>query len=66
MSGTIAEERWQPVLLVLNKRLECSCGSLATIIVGTIPDNPEKYFLVEMATWCQDCFVSQAEEEEPS
>lgn len=62
--STIAEARWQPVVLMLNKRMDCSCGALATIVVGTIPDDPEKYCdLANVDAWCQDCFNRASQEE---
>jgi hypothetical protein len=55
--------RWQPVLLTLNKRLECECGYLATIVSGKVSE--EKYNVLEEAdVWCQDCYFKAIEEQE--
>lgn len=49
--------KWQPVLLVVTKRIECQCGALATVISGRGPERDEPYYLLdEVDAWCQDCF----------
>lgn len=61
----MSEAKWQPVMLVKQDRLECSCGALAifvcleedTLLTG------EKTF--DYTAWCQECFArAQREEEE--
>lgn len=52
--------KWQPLLLVLRSgdRLECACGALATVVIGSIPDDPERQDeLEDVDTYCQSCFV---------
>jgi hypothetical protein len=57
------EQRWQPVILVLDKRLDCKCGALASFVTGKVVDN--KYnSLEEVDVWCQPCFAKAQEEEE--
>lgn len=47
--------RWQPVVVVLNGRLECQCGNLAIFVTGKIVQ--AKYnALEEVDCWCQSCF----------
>jgi hypothetical protein len=61
--STIAEARWQPVVLMLNRRMDCSCGALATIVTGTIPDDQGDIVLRDADSWCQDCFNKASQEE---
>jgi hypothetical protein len=59
------EIKWQPVCLILNKRLECECGALAVLVSGNIPDDEEYNVMEDVDVWCQDCFEkSQHEEKE--
>jgi hypothetical protein len=63
--STIAESRWQPVVLIVNKRLECKCGALATFVSGKIATNPDDYnVLNDVDVWCQDCFEKAQEEQQ--
>jgi hypothetical protein len=56
-------EKWQPVLLILDRRLECKCGSLATIVVGSVSDTNDTYnILDDVDVWCQECFSREQEE----
>lgn len=60
------DAKWQPLVLMLRvgDRLECKCGSLATIIVGSLPSDPEHYYntLEDVDVWCQSCFVKAQDE----
>lgn len=49
------KEKWQPVMLVFNRRLECRCGALAIIITGTFL-NERGTVLEGFDAWCQDCY----------
>ena len=57
--------KWQPVVLVLEgRRLECSCGALATFVTGKMPATTEEYnVLDDVDAWCQECFAKAQEEE---
>ena len=55
--------KWQPVMLVINKRLECKCGNLAIFVVGKIVDD-EYNSMDEVDVWCQDCWDKAQQEEE--
>lgn len=56
--------KWQPVMLVVNRRLECKCGTLAVFVSGKVADG-EYNSLEEVDVWCQDCFTkAQAQEEQ--
>ena len=55
--------KWQPVMLVINRRLECACGALAIFVTGRI-DTDEYNTLDEVDVWCQGCFKKAQEEEE--
>ena len=56
--------KWQSVMLILSKRLECQCGNLALFVVL---DNTEKQVDgkedMDYTSWCQDCF-EQAQQKE--
>ena len=58
-------KRWQPVVMVVNRRLECKCGALAVFITGILSEKNEEYNIMEQVdVWCQDCFDKAQEEEE--
>jgi hypothetical protein len=56
---TMYTAKWQPIVIFLRigNRLECSCGALATIVVGSIPDSDESSSLDDVDVYCQSCFV---------
>lgn len=58
------QTKWQPVMVVTDKRLECLCGNLAVIITGKAPDNDEYNSLEEVDAWCQSCFEKHQREEQ--
>lgn len=55
------EIKWQPVMMVINRRLECKCGALAIFVTGKINDTGEYNVLNEVDVWCQQCFVQSIE-----
>lgn len=55
--------RWQPVLLVINQRLECQCGALAVIVTGHIAQQPYNV-MTSVDVWCQSCFEKTTQENE--
>lgn len=58
MSG---DTRWQPVVMVLDRRLECECGALAVFVNGKVKD--DKYNALEnVDVWCQDCWQKAIDE----
>lgn len=66
MSGepdTEASAKWQPVMVYARKggRIECGCGALAVIVVGTIGDSYNQ--LDDVETWCQECYIKAQREE---
>lgn len=56
---TEANSRWQPMMIVLRGggRLECSCGALAVIAIGT-KGNAD---LEDVDYWCQSCYLKEQE-----
>lgn len=56
--------KWQPVILVLNRRMECACGSMAVFVTGQIPQDEDYNILEEVDAWCQDCFTTAQEAEQ--
>ncbi len=57
--------RWQPVVMIVNRRLECKCGALAVFVSGRLPHEPEHYnAMEEVDVWCQSCFMKMQEEED--
>lgn len=55
--------KWQPVVMIVNKRLECQCGNLGIFIIGTIPENNQYNQLEEVDIYCQDCYIKEQEKE---
>ena len=55
--------KWQPVILILDRRLECDCGALAIFITGTVSDD-EYNSMKDVDVWCQDCFDKAQKEAE--
>jgi hypothetical protein len=56
---------WQPILLVVNRRINCKCGALAKIVTGIVPDNGDNDNDLEgVETWCQECFMKVQQEQE--
>lgn len=55
--------RWQPVMLSLRGggRVECQCGALAVVIVGTLAAGD--HLLDEVGQWCQSCYLNAQQEE---
>lgn len=61
----MSEIKWQPVVMIVNRRLECQCGALAVFVSGHIPDEGEYNQLEEVDVWCQACYEKmQAENNE--
>lgn len=56
--------KWQPVILILNRRLECKCGAIALFIVGKVVED-EYNSMEDVDVWCQDCFDKAQQEEKP-
>lgn len=54
--------KWQPVMLVLNRRLECECGALAIFVVGRLRPDGKYNDLEDVDVWCQACY-SKAQKE---
>lgn len=55
------QTKWQPILLVLDQRLECKCGALAIIVTGKLVDTNYNQ-LEDVDCWCQECFAKAQEE----
>lgn len=60
----LTDIKWQPVFMIINRRLECSCGALATIVDGTIPEDGKYNDLEDVSVWCQSCYQKMQEEAE--
>ncbi len=51
--------KWQPVMIITDKRLECKCGALAIfVMLEKQEDNDFDY-----TYYCQSCFEKAQEEE---
>ncbi len=58
------QSKWQPVMLVVSRRVECKCGALAIFVTGKLTDNPDEYAVLEdVDVWCQECWQKEQEEE---
>jgi hypothetical protein len=55
--------KWQPVVMIVNKRLECKCGALGVFICGMQDENADYNELKDVDVFCQHCFQIMQEEE---
>lgn len=55
------QSKWQPVLLLNEKRVECECGALAVVVSLDYEDVPPG---AAYKAWCQPCFIRLSEEVE--
>jgi hypothetical protein len=54
--------KWQPVFVMIRggERLECQCGALAVMVVGTVTDHYNE--LTDVDHWCQACYIQNQHE----
>ncbi len=50
--------KWQPVMLITDKRVECKCGALAIFVILEEDEESDRHY----TTWCQSCFQRAQEE----
>ena len=62
MSQEAPPIKWQPVLLMLDRRLECHCGALAILITGKVAED-EYNSMNSVDVWCQTCFDKAQKQE---
>lgn len=55
--------KWQPVVMIINKRLECKCGAMAIFVSGSIAEDDEYNQLTEVDVWCQTCYEKEMEDQ---
>lgn len=56
--------RWQPIMLILDRRLDCStCGAVAIFLTATVSED-DRNILEKADTWCFACYCKHQEEEE--
>ena len=63
METDIEEKTWQPLLVIVSKRIECDCGAKAIFIQlddFETADGQRDYGYV---AWCQDCWKRETEGE---
>lgn len=58
-----ATSKWQPMMVYIRNggRLECECGALAVVVVGTAGANYNELEGVDY--WCQSCYIKAVREE---
>jgi len=56
--------KWQPVMLVLERRLECSCGALAIFVVLELTEEEDEHKEFDYGAYCQSCWKKAQEDEE--
>ncbi len=60
--------KWQPVMLILDERLECDCGALVVFVSLLQPEDvveqEEGKRDMHYKSFCQSCFEKAQEEEE--
>lgn len=55
--------RWQPVVMIINRRLECQCGAIAVFVSGKVSES--NYNVMDDADcWCQNCYELEQEKTE--
>lgn len=52
------QAKWQPVMLVKQGRLECSCGALAIFVC--LEESEDE--TLDYTAWCQECFAKAQRE----
>lgn len=57
----MSKARWQPVIMVLDRRLECDCGALAVFVNGEVAED-ENDCLNDVGVYCQDCWQKELED----
>lgn len=60
----MSKTKWQPVVMIVNRRLECACGALAVFVSGKLPEDGTYNQLEEVDVWCQSCYEKMQNEEE--
>ncbi len=56
------EPKWQPVMLIAKRRVECACGALAIFISLEQQERAEgKPADVLYSAWCQSCWAKEIE-----
>jgi hypothetical protein len=58
------QAKWQPVMLVKQRRLECACGILAIFVCLEEVIDYDGDTLFDYTAWCQDCFSKAQQEQE--
>ena len=58
----MSQARWQPVVLILDTRLECDCGQLAVFVSGMVAKEDDSAWLYDASAYCQDCWKKIVEE----
>lgn len=48
--------RWQAVMLIAPKRVECECGALALFVVLDDPGKRDDKTDYDYTGWCQECW----------
>lgn len=59
--------KWQPVMLLLDERLECDCGALAVFVSLLQPEDKEQKEEkkdMHYKSFCQPCFERAQHEED--
>jgi hypothetical protein len=55
--------RWQPLMVIVDDRLECRCGALAIFATGIkTKDQTSENCLESVNFWCQECYRKAQEE----
>ncbi len=63
----MSENRWQPVMVVADHRIECKCGNLAIFLSLEDDDTPsgsdDGHRDMKYWTSCQSCYEKQMKEQ---
>lgn len=53
---------WQPIVLVVSKRIDCwRCGAKAVLVILDDHEVDEDHEAFSYTPWCQDCWQKEAE-----
>jgi hypothetical protein len=58
------QSKWQPILLIVEHRMECECGALAIFVRLDDEIHEDGKHNFKYTAWCQDCFMKAQEEVE--
>ena len=56
------QRKWQPIMLIVERRVECECGVLAVFLILDEKQSEDEKQKFGYTSCCQDCFEKAMEE----